>query len=126
FLATFLETHAMEGFAGGTVAGDFGEYLCAPGLRTLVIFEYEHPGTFGDNEAVAVRREGTRRAFGGVIPTRRHDAHEREALHDAGRDGGINATGEHSGDASVAYLVEGVAERVGGRSAARGDDVTLS
>ncbi len=49
-----------------------------------------------------------------MVPARRHDAHEREALHDAERDGRVHTAGEHGGDAAVADLVEGVADGVGG------------
>jgi hypothetical protein len=59
FLSALLQTHAMIGFAGGTVAGDFTQNASPAGLRFFAFFEHEEPGAFGDHESTAVAREGT-------------------------------------------------------------------
>ncbi len=40
---------------GRAVADDFGEDLCAAGLGVLELFEHQHTGAAGDDEAVAGR-----------------------------------------------------------------------
>ena len=45
---------------GRAIAGDLGIDACAAGLGVLELFEHEHAGTAGDDEAVAVGVIGAR------------------------------------------------------------------
>ncbi len=116
--AAFGQTHAMEGLARGAIAGDLGIDPRAAGQGVFALFQDEHPRPFGDDEAIAVRREGPGGALRRMVPRCRHDAHQREALHDAGGDRGVDAAGEHHRQHAKLDLAEGITDRVGGRRAA--------
>ena len=63
--AALFQAHAVEGLAGGAVAGDLAVDVRAARLRLLHFFEDEEPGAFGDHEAVAIAGErAARRARG--------------------------------------------------------------
>src|SRR6185312_1501941 len=103
----------MVSFAGGTIAGDFRVNPRSASLSVFVLFEHEHPGTFSQNEAVAIGRKRTRRTLRLVIPRLRKSANHGVALHNSFRNRRIYAAcDKHGLDASLNMLV-GVTERVG-------------
>ena len=59
FLATLLQTNPVEGLAGRAVAGHLGQDWYSTRAGMLIVFEEEHPATFGSDEAIAVRRKRT-------------------------------------------------------------------
>ena len=64
-----------------------------------------------------------RRALRLVVPARGHDAHQLEAAQDQRRDRRIHAARHHRVQHARLNMAERVADGVGGRGAARGDDV---
>ena len=58
-----------------------------------------------------------------MVPARAHDAHELEAAQDQRRDGRIHAAGDDGVQHAAPDVAEGVADGVGGGSAAGGDDM---
>src|SRR6185312_13759490 len=103
----------MVGFASGAITGDFRVNPRSASLSVLVLFKHEHPGTFGKNEPIAIRRKWTRRTLRLVIPRLRKSANHGVALHNSFRNRRIDAARDKHGlDASLNMLV-GVTERVG-------------
>src|SRR6266849_4500999 len=67
-LGGFAQAHAMERLASAAVSGDLGVNASPAGTGVIVLFEHEHPGTFGKHEPVAIRREGARSTLRSMIP----------------------------------------------------------
>src|SRR4051812_48164003 len=85
------EADAMKRFASGSVASEFGIDTSAASSRMVMIFEYEHPGTLGQHEAVAICGKRPRSALGCVVPLRSKGAQHRVSLNNSRCDGGIDS-----------------------------------
>src|SRR5207247_10131952 len=75
----------MKGLACGRVSHDLRVNTSAACAGMLVIFEDEHPGTFGDYKAVAVGGKRPRRALGSMIPRLCQRAQQRVSLDNSRR-----------------------------------------
>ena len=67
--------HHVVAVRGRAVAGDLGVDLRAARLGVLELFEHQHAGAAGDDEAVAVLVVGARGLVGRLVVARRHRAH---------------------------------------------------
>src|SRR5256885_9726442 len=52
FFRRLAHTHPMESLTGGRVPGNLSVNASAAGMSVVVVFQDEHPGTFGQNEAI--------------------------------------------------------------------------
>src|SRR5579883_933181 len=59
FFRRIAHPNAMKRFASRAVAGDLSINLCTARFGVFVVFEDEHPRTFGEDEAVAIGGKGT-------------------------------------------------------------------
>src|SRR5579872_1779312 len=96
----------MVSFAGRPIAGDFRVNPRSSGLRMLVFFEHEHPGTFSEDKAVTIGRKRTRCTLRLIIPRLCKGANHAVALHNSFRNRRIDASSDKHGlDASLNVLV---------------------
>src|SRR5215470_7038889 len=84
----------------------------APSLRVLVLFEYEHPRTLGQDEPVAVRRKRPRGTLGLIVPGLCERVQQRVSLDDAWGDWGVHATRKKHRLHSGLNMLVGVTDRV--------------
>src|SRR5437667_1199698 len=59
FFRRLTHAHSVEGLTGGRVSRDLRVDASTASASMVVVFQNEHPGTFGQNEAITIRREGT-------------------------------------------------------------------
>src|SRR5579862_6510038 len=104
----------MERLAGGSVPGDFGVDAGAPRASMDVVLENEHPGTFGDHEAIAVGGKRARGAFRSTVPRLGERAQQGVTLDNAGSDWRIHAADQEHGLHSGLNVLIGVTEGIGG------------
>src|ERR1039457_3938086 len=124
--AALLQADPVIGLAGGSIPGNFSVDVGAAPAGLLQFLHDEEPGALREHEPVAVARERTRRALRLMIPVGAHDAHQLETAQDQGSDRRIYSS-RHDGvqDARLDLPV-GIADGIGGRGAARRNDVAES
>src|SRR6202022_1766680 len=110
----FVEPDAMVRVACRSVARDLAVDARPAGPCRLLALHDEHPGAFGENEAVAVPGERTRCAGRVVIAGVGHDAHHAEAGHHGCRDRGVRTAADDVVDDAELEVAIRVADRVGG------------
>ena len=86
--------HHVVAVGGGAIAGHLGVDFRAARLGVLKLFEHQHAGAAGDDEAVAVAVIGARRLVRRLVEARRHRAHGVEQ-HRHGPVEVFAAAGEH-------------------------------
>src|SRR5437762_10862434 len=116
----------MKCLARGSIAGDLRIDPCSSCFGMFVFLEGEHPRALGENETVAIGRERSRGPFGLVVPRLREGPDHCVTLYDSFRDRRVDATRHENRLHTGLNVLIGVAESIGGRGAARGNDVAVS
>src|ERR1700693_139711 len=68
FFRRLAHAHPVEGLTSGRVSGNLRVDASPASASMVVVFQNEHPGALGQNEAITIRGKGTRSALGCVIP----------------------------------------------------------
>src|SRR6266496_331584 len=105
--------HTVKCLASGGVPADLGVNFCSSRASMIIVLEHKHPRTLGENEAIAVSRERSRRSLRLIVPRLGKCPNHCVTLYDSFRDRRVHtASDEHWLHPGLNMLI-GIAESVG-------------